>query len=143
MYRFQVSANTQTGESIALVGSTPQLGQWDASKCVNLRTTSDRYPLWWADIEIEVDPASEPSDRPKIEYKYVLIGTDGSVKWESWGQNRWVPIDSENMIVDDGWFGQVQPWPYGSLKETINKTLVGKESEGLKIAVIGSSVALG
>ncbi len=143
MYRFQVSAFTQTGESIAVVGSTPQLGQWDVRKCLHLRTSGDRYPLWWADIEIEVDSPSEPSDRQTIEYKYVLIGSDGSVKWESWGRNRWVPIESDNIIVDDGWFGHVQPWPYGYLKQPITKTPVSKDSEGLKIVVIGSSVALG
>jgi Starch binding domain/GDSL-like Lipase/Acylhydrolase family/Putative papain-like cysteine peptidase (DUF1796) len=140
MYRFQVSAITQTGESIGLVGSTPQFGQWDVKKCLRLGTNGDRYPLWWIDIDIH---PFESSSQQKIEYKYVRLGSDGSVQWESWGQNRWVPLEFDNIIVDDGWFGHVQPYPYGYLQQPAAKTPVIKESEDLKIAVIGSSVAMG
>ncbi|MBD0390254.1 MAG: hypothetical protein ICV54_28090, partial [Nostoc sp. C3-bin3] len=34
MYRFQINAYTQTGESIGLVGSNPKLGMWDINRCV-------------------------------------------------------------------------------------------------------------
>ncbi|MEH1905659.1 MAG: hypothetical protein V7L04_30845 [Nostoc sp.] len=29
-----------------MVGSTPDLGLWDITKCIHLRTSGDRYPLW-------------------------------------------------------------------------------------------------
>ena len=143
MYRFQVRAHTQKGQSIALVGSIPELGLWDVTKRVHLYTSGDNYPLWWADIEIE------SSSQQTIEYKYCLIRADGSVQWEAWGANRWIPNESEEppstIIVEDSWFGYVQPSPYGYFKEPLAKTnLVPKGGkEGLKIVVIGSSVALG
>jgi lysophospholipase L1-like esterase len=147
MYRFQVNAHTQTGESIGIVGSTPELGLWDVRRCLHLSTSADRYPLWWADIEIDVHPSGEPSSRQRIEYKYVLLRSDGSVEWESLAPNRWVPVESDRqqstIIVDDGWFGHVQPCPFGYFEEPPANTPLTKGIQGLKIAVIGSSLALG
>ena len=147
MYRFQVRAHTQKGEFIGLVGSTPELGMWDVNKCVPLRTNGESYPLWWTDIEIDVPSSLESSYSQNIEYKYVRIRVDGSVQWEAWGANRWIPIESDlppsTIIVEDGWFGYVQPSPYGYFKEPIAQKLLPKGEQGLKIAVIGSSVALG
>ncbi|MEH1973118.1 MAG: DUF1796 family putative cysteine peptidase [Nostoc sp.] len=143
MYRFQISAYTQTGESIGLVGSTPELGFWDIRKCVNLRTSSDRYPLWWIDIDIQ-----DSGNLQRVEYKYVLLDANGKARWESLGDiNRWIPVDhkdhSNTIIVDDGAFGYLQPYPFGYLEKPAVKRPLDEESEGLKIVVIGSSVALG
>ncbi|MBN3884025.1 MULTISPECIES: DUF1796 family putative cysteine peptidase [unclassified Nostoc] len=143
MYRFQISAYTQTGESIGLVGSTPELGFWDIRKCVNLRTSSDRYPLWWIDIDIQ-----DSGNLQRVEYKYVLLDANGNARWESLGDiNRWIPVDhkdhSNTIIVDDGAFGYLQPYPFGYLEKPAVKRPLDEESEGLKIVVIGSSVALG
>ncbi|MFN6477066.1 DUF1796 family putative cysteine peptidase [Nostoc sp. DedQUE07] len=144
MYRFQISAYTQTGESIGLVGSTPELGLWDISKCVHLRTSGDRYPLWWTD-EIDIQ---ESGGQQKVEYKYVLLDVNGNAQWESLlDTNRWIPIDSKNrastIIVDDGAFGYLQPYPFGYIEKPAVKIPLNREPEGLKIVVIGSSVALG
>ncbi|MEA5603386.1 DUF1796 family putative cysteine peptidase [Nostoc sp. UHCC 0252] len=142
MYRFQISAYTQTGESIGLVGSTPGLGQWDIKKCVQLRTSGDRYPLWWTDIDIQ------ESGRQKVEYKYVRLDANGNAIWESLlDTNRWIPIDSKDhsstIIVDDGAFGYLQPYPFGYIEKSTVKMPLEERAERLKIAVIGSSVALG
>lgn len=142
MYRFQVSAYTQVGESIGLVGSTPELGWWDVKKCVHLSTSGDRYPLWWTDIEIDMNQSDH-----RIEYKYVRLFANGTVQWEAMGPNRWLPIESEPLssmiIIDDGSFGYVQPCPYGFFLETPVKIPLPKGVQGRKIVVIGSSVALG
>ncbi len=147
MYRFQVNAHTQTGESIGIVGSTPELGLWDVKKCLHLSTSAERYPLWWADIEIEGNPSGEPSSSEKIEYKYVLLRSDGSVEWESSGANRWVPVESDRqqptIIVDDARFGHLPPCPFGYFEEAAANPPLTQGVQGLKIAVIGSSVALG
>ncbi|MEH2264077.1 CBM20 domain-containing protein [Nostoc sp.] len=85
MYRFQITAYTQTGESISVVGSTPELGLWDINKCVHLRTSGDRYPLWWADIDIQ-----ESGGQQRVEYKYVRLDANGNAQWESLlDTNRW------------------------------------------------------
>jgi Starch binding domain/GDSL-like Lipase/Acylhydrolase family/Putative papain-like cysteine peptidase (DUF1796) len=147
MYQFQISAFTQTGESIGLVGSTPELGLWDFTRCVRLRTSAERYPLWWTDTEINIQSSLESGDRQRVEYKYVRIDANGRAKWEALGENRWLPLDPENqsssIIVDDGAFGYLQPYPFGYFKESAITQIQNKGSEGLKIVVIGSSVALG
>ncbi|MDJ0510111.1 MAG: DUF1796 family putative cysteine peptidase [Crocosphaera sp.] len=145
MYRFQIIAHTQMGESIGLVGSTPELGAWDLENCLHLQTSSDRYPVWWVDTDIDLTPFLTSSNKEKIEYKYIRFAEDNQVQWESLGSNRWLPLDpdpgTETITVDDGAFGYVQPWPYGYWNTP--KTPLSKGKEGLKIVVIGSSVALG
>ncbi|MDZ8189485.1 MAG: DUF1796 family putative cysteine peptidase [Nostoc sp. ChiSLP02] len=147
MYRFQIGAHTQTGESIGIVGSTTELGLWDIKKYVPLRTSPDRYPLWWTDKEINFAPFLESSNGEKIEYKYVRIDSDGSARWEAFGFNRWIPIDPENrsktIIVDDGAFGYLQPYPFGYFAQEPAKIPANEDSEKLKIVVLGSSVAFG
>jgi lysophospholipase L1-like esterase len=148
MYRFQIIAYTQTGESIGLVGSTPGLGLWDITRCVHLRTSADRYPLWWTDREIDIQPSLESADCQKVEYKYIRLYSNGSKRWESvLGSNRWVPLDPENqsstIVVDDGAFGYLQPYPFGYIEKPTVKMPLDKGAEKLKILVIGSSVALG
>ncbi|MEH1925391.1 DUF1796 family putative cysteine peptidase [Nostoc sp.] len=143
MYRFQISAYTQTGEYIGIVGSTPELGLWDITKCIHLHTSSDRYPLWWTNIDIQIS-----GDGQKVEYKYVRLDTNGNATWESLlDTNRWIPIDSNNdantIIVDDGAFGYLQPYPFGYIENPAVRISLDEESQGLKIVVIGSSVALG
>ncbi|MEH2410097.1 DUF1796 family putative cysteine peptidase [Nostoc sp.] len=148
MYRFQISAYTQTGESIGLVGSTPELGLWDIRKCIHLRTSGDRYPLWWTDIEIDIQRSLESGDRQIIKYKYVRLDANGNLRWESLlSTNRWIPIDPNDhfstIIVDDGAFGYLQPYPFGYIEEPAVRMPVEEGAQRLKIVVIGSSVALG
>ncbi|NJL81776.1 MAG: lipase [Chloroflexaceae bacterium] len=146
MYRFQVSAHTTVGEAIGLVGSTPQLGQWDTKGCIRLQTSPDRYPLWWADIDLESDRDRSGAGHDKIEYKYVRLGARGSAIWEALGTNRWVPLETTHdfvLIVDDREFAQVQPWPYGYPDRPLPQALPPQETHGQKILVVGSSVAMG
>ncbi|KKD36712.1 MAG: DUF1796 family putative cysteine peptidase [Limnoraphis robusta] len=142
MYRFQVRAHTETGEFIGLVGSTQDLGMWDANNCIPLRTSGESYPLWWADIELLESPNNQ-----SINYKYVRLSADNSVEWEAWGADRWIPLEPNlppsTIIVEDGWFGYVQPCPYGYFKEPFAQKPLIKAEQGLKIAVVGSSVAIG
>lgn len=150
MYRFQVSAHTQVGESIGIVGSIPELGLWDITQAIRLQTNGDRYPLWWADIEVGDRLSSNQSTSVSpatIEYQYVRFSGDGRTQWESAvGLNRWVPIETpppdNTMIVEDGWFGHVQPWPYGYLQHPVPQSPAA-QAQGLKVVVLGSSVGLG
>lgn len=144
MYRFQVIAHTQTGESIGLVGSTPELGQWDVANSIRLQTDRDRYPLWITDIPI---PLSFSSASSQIAYQYVRFRLDGSTEWETVGHNRRLSIPSEPpdraIVIDDGAFGYVQPEPFGYLDPLPPPPAREKSPTGLKIVVIGSSVAVG
>jgi Starch binding domain len=157
-YRFQIIAETKVGESIGIVGSAPELGGWDITRYVPLRTSGDRYPLWWTDTEINLQlDTSRPPAAQKIEYKYVHINADGIATWEAWGWNRWLPIVppeadypgldpsklEQTIVVDDGAFGYLQAHPFGYLENPSPTTTPEKSPDGLKIVVIGSSVALG
>jgi lysophospholipase L1-like esterase len=151
MYRFQVKAPTQNGEMIGIVGSISQFGSWDIKKYLPLRTSGDRYPIWWVDVEI--DPATLTDAEEKIEYKYVRIDANGKAEWECEKEtNRWVPIEIEHIgsktstiIVDDLSFGYVHPFPYGYLENAIAPEPKPETDSrnGLKVLVLGSSVAMG
>jgi lysophospholipase L1-like esterase len=153
MYRFQVKAPTQNGEMIGIVGSISQFGSWDFKKYLPLRTSGDRYPIWWVDVEI--DPLTLPDSEERIEYKYVRIDANGKAQWEcEKDTNRWVPIELEHIgsknstiIVDDLTFGYVQPFPYGYIETAIASEAETKPEtdaqNGLKVLVLGSSVAMG
>lgn len=151
MYRFQIIAHTQTGESIGLVGSTSELGVWDVTKCIRLKATADRYPLWWTDTEVDLQPAL--SSIPQgVEYKYVRLGAKGVAEWEPFSANRWIAIAPKNqpqppqtLVIDDGEWGYWQPYPFGYIEAIAEpaETPPYPEPKGLKIVVIGSSVAHG
>ncbi len=147
MYRFQISAVTQPGEAIALLGAASAMGGWDGSQCVRLHTSRDRYPLWWVDLDLSDVAVGQSSDR-RVEYKYVRVHVDGRMVWETLGSpNRWVPIEVQPLpslvIVEDGVFGTIQPAPYGYFAEPLSPPAVPPHPEALKVVVIGSSVALG
>jgi len=146
MYHFQISAYTQVGESIGLVGSIPELGEWDVTRCVRLQTRADRYPQWFADVDLSPQTFQELADYSAFEYKYVRFLANGNVEWEAWGHNRWVPIEpaaqTQTLVVDDGAFGYVQPYPFGYLEEA-STPCPEKRPEGLKVVILGSSVARG
>jgi hypothetical protein len=151
MYRFQISAQTQTGESIGIVGSAPELGEWDVTRCVRLRTSGARYPMWWTDQAIAFSSSDHASVEYNVEYKYVRFDADGKVQWES-GANRWVPAVPDYqahrylprpVVVDDGAYGYGQPQPFGYIEDSSAKIPLSQSAAGLKVVVIGSSVALG
>ena len=110
MYQFRIIAHTQTGESIGIVGSAPELGAWDIRNCLRLRTSGNRYPIWWTD-DIQLSGLGD-----RVEYKYVQLDATGNARWEALGANRWVPIEPERqpakIIVDDGAFNYLQPYPF-------------------------------
>jgi Starch binding domain/GDSL-like Lipase/Acylhydrolase family/Putative papain-like cysteine peptidase (DUF1796) len=147
MYRFQINAYTQNGESIGIVGSTPELGHWQVTKCIPLRTSSERYPLWWIDKNIDIQPYLNTVDSQRIEYKYVRLSSNGTSQFEALDFNRWIPVQHEDtsavIVVDDGEFNYAQSHPFGYLEETSTKQNLSQGGANLKILVIGSSVALG
>ncbi|MBD2168362.1 hypothetical protein H6G04_28660 [Calothrix membranacea FACHB-236] len=53
---------------------------WDINKCIHLRTSGDRYPLWWTDTAIEIQSSAKLA-----EYKYVRLDAKGNGQWEALG----------------------------------------------------------
>lgn len=73
---FRETVTTQYGQTIKIVGNTPELGNWDTSKAVPLDAseyTPDNH-VWKVTVTL---PAGQA-----IEYKYINVGQDGGVTWE-------------------------------------------------------------
>jgi lysophospholipase L1-like esterase len=143
MYRFQIGAYTRPGESIGLVGNIPELGNWDPAHCRRLYTQSDRFPLWWTELDL---PPPE-GDRIQVAYKYIHISADGQICWEAPGENRWVPLETDvasagsTLVIDDGVFSYIQPYPISYFDPPLPEH--PPASEGCKVLILGSSVAAG
>jgi hypothetical protein len=68
---------TQWGDELVLVGNIPELGSWEPTRGLHL--SGDSWPLWTGLVDLRVGSA--------FEYKFVILGPDGSARWES-GMNR-------------------------------------------------------
>lgn len=68
---------TLWGESIRIVGSTSQLGNWDTSDAISLNAAkyTAGNPLWSTSVDITVGE--------KLTYKFIRILTDGTAEWEA------------------------------------------------------------
>ncbi len=141
MYRFQVRANTQPGEFIAIVGSVPILGMWSPQRALPLSTNTDRYPLW----SIELDPSQLISAENRLEYQYLHVKAETKIEWESKAKNRAVPIEPtpEMLVIDNGYWGTIEPYSYGYYEQGTAPIVLPQAPQGLKIVIVGSSVAAG
>ncbi|KAI0831613.1 carbohydrate-binding module family 20 protein [Hypoxylon sp. FL0890] len=74
---FQELKTTTWGQTVKIVGNVTALGNWDTSDAVALSASSytSSDPLWKVTITL---PAGQA-----IQYKYILVDTDGSITWES------------------------------------------------------------
>ncbi|KAI1388318.1 carbohydrate-binding module family 20 protein [Hypoxylon trugodes] len=74
---FNELKTTTYGQTVKVVGNVAALGNWDTSKAVALSASSytSNNPLWKATITL---PAGQA-----IQYKYIVVNTDGSITWES------------------------------------------------------------
>ncbi|MGV8153985.1 MAG: carbohydrate-binding module family 20 domain-containing protein [Alkaliphilus sp.] len=88
---FHVSANTNLGENIHIVGSIPELGNWDTNKCTEVMLNPN-YPEWFL-------PVSVPANTT-FEYKYIKKDVSGAVIWES-GVNRVFTSTSDTQGTSD------------------------------------------
>merc|ERR1719421_1043494 len=67
LVHFEVSCTqTKHGEHVIVVGSTPELGNWDVNKGFRLGTHHSCYPIWKSD-----NPVVLPKDTTAL-YKFVI-----------------------------------------------------------------------
>ncbi|WP_263773073.1 glycoside hydrolase family 15 protein [Propionivibrio soli] len=85
---FQVTANTNFGENIYLVGNSPLLSDWTPSSGIKLAPTN--YPVWNATVSLPAGTA--------LEYKYVKRDASGNTVWEG-GGNRSFTIPSSGVVT--------------------------------------------
>ncbi|KAL7795225.1 Six-hairpin glycosidase-like protein [Trichoderma ceciliae] len=74
---FHELATTQFGQNIKVAGSAQALGNWSTSAAFALDAVNyaSNHPQWVGTINLEAGDV--------IEYKYINVGQDGSVTWES------------------------------------------------------------
>ncbi|KAK4148843.1 Glucoamylase [Chaetomidium leptoderma] len=74
---FNGKVSTAWGQSVKVVGSTAELGNWDAAKALPLSASAyaEGNPLWSITVPMRAGTA--------VQYKYIKVGGDGSVQWES------------------------------------------------------------
>jgi len=70
---FSETATTTLGENIFVVGSVPQLGNWDPSNAIPLDPV--HYPVWGATVYLPPNTV--------FQYKFIRKETNGNIVWES------------------------------------------------------------
>eukprot|EP00931_Biecheleriopsis_adriatica_P002553 TRINITY_DN1034_c0_g1_i3.p1 TRINITY_DN1034_c0_g1~~TRINITY_DN1034_c0_g1_i3.p1 ORF type:complete len:251 (-),score=37.00 TRINITY_DN1034_c0_g1_i3:63-815(-) len=89
---FTVEAHTQPGEHVLLVGSAPEMGEWNPARGVPLMTTDKDFPTWST-------PPIRLSGDGQLHYKYVIsrFGKLSNPEWES-GPDR--KIERSSLPTD-------------------------------------------
>lgn len=75
---FHVTAETEYGENIYIVGSIPELGNWDTDQCTEAMMCPN-YPEWFLHVSVPADTT--------FSFKFIKKDADGNVTWES-NENR-------------------------------------------------------
>eukprot|EP00928_Gymnodinium_smaydae_P098843 TRINITY_DN9281_c0_g1_i6.p1 TRINITY_DN9281_c0_g1~~TRINITY_DN9281_c0_g1_i6.p1 ORF type:complete len:302 (+),score=41.04 TRINITY_DN9281_c0_g1_i6:46-906(+) len=73
-------AETNFGDSLAVVGSGSYLGDWNPALARNLQTSADLFPVWFIEV---------PACVLKEEFKLIVRGEHGQVTWEDISNRRW------------------------------------------------------
>lgn len=88
---FHISAQTNYGENIYIVGNIPELGSWDPDHCTEAMLNPN-YPEWFL-------PVSVPANT-EIEFKFIKKDAQGKVTWES-GANHVITSSADSTGVVD------------------------------------------
>eukprot|EP00908_Phaeocystis_cordata_P022445 Transcript_4862.p1 GENE.Transcript_4862~~Transcript_4862.p1 ORF type:complete len:335 (-),score=61.77 Transcript_4862:87-1010(-) len=90
---FQVEAETRWGDTVVLVGSTPQLGSWVPDAGLPLQTDERTYPAWRL-------PPISLKEGVEYEFKFVILragpeGQPAQAEWEPLPENRKLQMGAE------------------------------------------------
>ena len=92
---FRVKYETKYGQSLYIIGSIEELGEWDPSKAVPMATSKDIYPTWKITKEFTCPIGME------ISYKYI-VKEGSNIYWEELNKDRLIVIQSTgNLIIFD------------------------------------------
>lgn len=125
------------GHRPVVVGSIPELGEWEPNDAVYLTAMEDG---WWA-------AAIDLPTTDGLAYKYVIVAPDGTVRWEP-GADRTLPAGfGEFEVVDHGidglggWRGAGVSVPVSALR-TRTSLGIGQFTDLMPLAQWASSVGL-
>ncbi|KAK7752320.1 hypothetical protein SLS62_005656 [Diatrype stigma] len=96
---FSELKTTTYGQTVKIVGSVAALGSWDPARGVALSASAytAANPVWRGTVTLPAGAA--------VEYKYIVVETDGSVVWEADPNRAWtVPRScAASATVSDTW----------------------------------------
>lgn len=85
----EVKRKVKYGQSLCIVGNSAGLGKWDAAKSMG-KMQWNEGDVWMC--EIALDRLVNGADGDRLEFKCVVIGSDGDVsRWEE-GENHSLPL---------------------------------------------------
>ena len=110
---FKVSAMTNLGDKVVVVGNCNTLGLWEPRNGLVLQTNSTIFPTW------QVEAAVPTGD--VVEYKYVIVGADGEARWETDIDNRMFTPEGTRTVLEDGQFNVETARLLNESKESVEK----------------------
>lgn len=99
--QFCLRAGTNLGESIYVLGSAKELGNWHLAGAVPLTTDTQTYPLWTSKTT-----AIAVLFPTVLEYKYVKVRDGRLIQWENFEGNRRIELRSPPtslLLTGDIW----------------------------------------
>ncbi len=154
--KFAVSKVVEFGSRLLIVGSTDNLGQWDASQAVALEWNDGH--VWQGEIDVPLsdllnataDDPDDPDDpdasgvvrnQTALEYKYVIQSKDGGLHWME-GENLHIPAieyGTTALVVQDSWGFGYREIQFERLAEESLLELLKQEEKSTRSA-LGSMV---
>lgn len=155
--KFAVSKVVEFGSRLMIVGSTDNLGQWDAGQALALEW-SDGH-VWQGEIDVPLSDLLNPTatatatatddpdasgvvrNQTALEYKYVIQSKDGAVHWME-GENLHIPAieyGTKALIVQDSWGFGYREIQFERLAEESLLELLKQEEKSTRNA-LGSMV---
>ena len=97
---FSIHFHTVWGQTLHIIGSTPELGSWDTSRAYEMLYMGDGF--WSLSIDFPDQPIL-------LEYRYFLISNQKQI-FEEWKTNHQVELDdpSRSYLLIDYWQGRPQ-----------------------------------
>jgi hypothetical protein len=111
--QFNVSVTTQLGDRVVVVGNCTPLGMWESRNGLELDTNPSLYPLWRGEAAVPSGDA--------VEYKYVIIGADGDMRWEDDIENRMFTPEGTRTVLEDGNFNVETARLLNESKQSVEK----------------------
>lgn len=120
---FYLRFRTQFGQSLAVAGNIPALGNQEIAKALPLRFFNEEF--WYASIEID------PSENLSIQYRYVFSNEKGETKLEAEkGRSIEIKKKHDDVMVIDTW--NDESFIENAFYTTPFKNVLLKESKKIK-----------
>jgi alpha-amylase len=87
------NATTFWGQNVYVVGSVPELGNWNTSNAVLLSPTN--YPTWSGTVGISGNTA--------VAYKFIKMDGSGNVEWQSGADRTLTTTCGGSLTTNDNW----------------------------------------